>query len=40
MRRALILLAAVSGVGAVGLAVFGIEAATAALAISWLCGLA
>ena len=40
MRRALILLAAVSGVAAVGLAVFGIEAATAALAVSWLCGLA
>ena len=40
MRRALILLAVVSGVAAVGLAVFGIEAATAALAVSWLCGLA
>ena len=31
MRRALILLAAVSAVAAVGLAVFGVEAATAAL---------
>jgi predicted O-methyltransferase YrrM len=40
MRRALILLAAVSAVAAAGLAVFGIEAAIAALAISWLCGLA
>jgi predicted O-methyltransferase YrrM len=40
MRRVLILLAAVSAVAAVGLAVFGIEAAIAALAISWLCGLA
>jgi protein-L-isoaspartate O-methyltransferase len=40
MRRALIVLAAVSAVVAVGLAVFGIEAATAALAVSWLCGLA
>ncbi len=40
MRRALILLAAVSAAAAVGLAVFGIEAATAALAVSWLCGLA
>ncbi len=40
VRRALILLAAVSAVAAVGLAVFGIEAATAALAVSWLCGLA
>jgi predicted O-methyltransferase YrrM len=40
MRRALLLLAAVSAVAAVGLAVFGIEAATAALAVSWLCGLA
>ena len=40
MRRVLILLAAVSAVAAVGLAVFGIEAATAALAVSWLCGLA
>jgi predicted O-methyltransferase YrrM len=40
MRRALILLAAVSGIAAVGLAVLAIEAATAALAISWLCGLA
>jgi Methyltransferase domain len=40
MRRALILLAAVSAAAAVGLAVFGIEAATAALALSWLCGLA
>ena len=39
VRRALILLAAVSAVAAVGLAVFGIEAATAALAVSWLCGL-
>jgi predicted O-methyltransferase YrrM len=39
MRRALILLAAVSAVAAAGLAVFGIEAATAALAVSWLCGL-
>jgi hypothetical protein len=40
MRRVLILLAAVSAVAAVGLAVFGIEAAIAALAVSWLCGLA
>ncbi len=40
MRRALILLAAVSALAAVGLAAFGIEAATAALAVSWLCGLA
>jgi hypothetical protein len=40
MRRALIVLAGVSAVVAVGLAVFGIEAATAALAVSWLCGLA
>ena len=40
MRRSLILLAVVSGVAAVGLAVIGIEAATAALAVSWLCGLA
>jgi predicted O-methyltransferase YrrM len=40
MRRALILLAAVSAAAAVGLAVFGIEAAIAALAVSWLCGLA
>jgi predicted O-methyltransferase YrrM len=39
MRRALIFLAAGSAVAAVGLAVFGIEAATAALAVSWLCGL-
>jgi predicted O-methyltransferase YrrM len=40
MRRALLLLAALSAVAAVGLAVFGSEAATAALAVSWLCGLA
>lgn len=40
MRRALILLAAVSALAAAGLAVLGIEAATAALAVSWLCGLA
>jgi predicted O-methyltransferase YrrM len=40
MRRALIVLAAVSAVAAVGLAVFGIEAAPGALAVSWLCGLA
>ena len=40
VRRALVLLAAVSAVAAVGLAVFGVEAATAALAVSWLCGLA
>jgi hypothetical protein len=33
-ERALILLAAVSAVAAVGLAVFGVEAATAALAVS------
>ena len=39
MKRALIVLAAVSAVAAAGLAVFGIEAATAALAVSWLCGL-
>jgi predicted O-methyltransferase YrrM len=39
MRRALILLAAVSAAAAAGLAVFGLEAATAALALSWLCGL-
>jgi predicted O-methyltransferase YrrM len=40
MRRGLIFLAGVSGVAAVGLAVFGTEMATAALAVSWLCGLA
>jgi predicted O-methyltransferase YrrM len=40
VRRALVLLAAVSAVAAVGLAVIGVEAATAALAVSWLCGLA
>jgi predicted O-methyltransferase YrrM len=40
MRRGLIFLAGVSGVAAVGLAVFGTETATAALAVSWLCGLA
>jgi predicted O-methyltransferase YrrM len=40
VRRALLLLAGVSAVAAVGLAVFGIETATAALAVSWLCGLA
>ncbi len=40
LRRALILLATVSAVAAVGMAVFGIAAATAALAVSWLCGLA
>src|SRR5918995_1217551 len=39
MRRALILLAAAFGVAAAGLALFGAEAATAALAVSWLCGL-
>jgi predicted O-methyltransferase YrrM len=39
MGRALILLAAVAGVAAVGLAVLAIEVAIAALAISWLCGL-
>lgn len=40
MRRALILLAAVAGVAAAGLALFfSIEAAAAAFAVSWLCGL-
>src|ERR671910_777033 len=39
MRRALILLAAAFGAAAAGLALFGAEAATAALAMSWLCGL-
>ena len=40
MRRALILLAAAFAMAAAGLALFGAEAATAALAASWLCGLA
>jgi predicted O-methyltransferase YrrM len=40
MRRALLLLAALSAIAAVGLAVYGSEAATAALAVSWLGGLA
>lgn len=39
MRRALVLLAAVAGVAAAVLAPFSIGAATAALAVSWLCGL-
>ncbi len=39
MRRALVLLAAVAGVAAAGLALLSIEAAVAALALSWLCGL-
>ena len=39
MRRALVVLAAAAGVAAAGLALFSIEAAAVALAVSWLCGL-
>ena len=40
MRRALLVLAGISAVAAAGLAAFSIPAALAALAVSWLCGLA
>jgi predicted O-methyltransferase YrrM len=40
MRRALLLLAAMTAVGAVGFAVFWVEIAVALLAASWLCGFA
>ena len=40
MRRALLILAAISAVAAVGFAAFWVQAAVAALAVSWLCGFA
>jgi len=40
MRRALLILAGIAAVAAVGLAAFSLQAAVAALAVSWLCGLA
>ena len=39
MRRALLILAGISAVAAVGFAAFSIQVAIAALAVSWLCGL-